>query len=353
MNFVLADGKLLEGFRAPLLAGLIAMAVTWFVTPFVTKFAIKSGAVDDPKADDRRVHTKPIPRWGGIAILAGVLVSTLVMMPIAYRHSPFPVYLIGILLSGLLIVVMGALDDVKQFRPLLQASFLLVIGVAVQLFVTKGDSGHIVVVQIQGTTIGGHWLGLGLFAIPLTAFYIFVMAKTMDTIDGVDGLAAGIAAICATTLSLIATYFVFNHPAIEKSSFVELPRVAIIAAAIAGSAIGFLRYNYNPAKIFMGTGGAQLLGFMLAALSIVGVLKIAITISLLIPVLAFGVPLFDAAFVIVRRLLSGQPITQGDKRHLHHTLLAKGLSQRKTVWVLWCVTMMLCALLGLAVVNYG
>src|SRR5579862_1679514 len=230
MNFVLADGKLLEGFRAPLLTGIIALAVTWLITPLVTKFAIKSGAVDDPKVDDRRVHTEPIPRWGGIAIFAGIAVSTLIMMPIAYRHSPYPIYLIGILVSGALIVAMGALDDVRQFRPLIQAAFLLAIGVAVQFFVTKGESGHVVAVQIQGTTLGGKWIGLGLFAIPLTAFYVFVMAKTMDTIDGVDGLAAGIAAICATTLSLIATYFVFNHPSIEKSSFVELPRVAIIAA---------------------------------------------------------------------------------------------------------------------------
>jgi len=353
MNLIFADGKLFDGFRAPLVTGLIAMAVTWLVTPFVRKLAIKKGAVDDPKADDRRVHTEPIPRWGGIAIFAGILVATLIAMPIAYPQRPLPLYLIGILLCSAAIVVMGALDDLHQYRALIQAGFLLAIGVAVQFFVTKGDTGHLISVQIQGTTIAGKWYGLGLFGIPLTAFYIFVMAKTMDTIDGVDGLAAGIAAICATTLSMIATYFVFNHPAIEKSSFVELPRVAIIAAAIAGSALGFLRHNYNPAKIFMGTGGAQLLGFMLAALSIVGVLKIAITVSMLIPVLAFGVPLFDAAFVIVRRLLSGQPITQGDKRHLHHTLLAKGLSQRKTVWVLWLAAMMLCGVLALVVVHHG
>jgi UDP-GlcNAc:undecaprenyl-phosphate GlcNAc-1-phosphate transferase len=154
--------------------------------------------------------------------------------------------------------------------------------------------------------------------------YIFVVTKTMDTIDGLDGLASGIAAISAATLSVIATYS-------------GQPRVALVAAAVAGAAIGFLRHNYNPARIFMGTGGAQLLGFCLACLSIVGALKTAAAVAVIVPVLAFGVPIFDAFFVIIRRLISRQPITQADKRHLHHTLMSKGLNQRQTVLVLYTI----------------
>ena len=204
-------------------------------------------------------------------------------------------------------------------------------GVAVQMF--YGTAGH-----VQVSTLGipfsipAQYVSLGFAAIPLTAIYIFVVTKTMDTIDGVDGLAAGIATISSATLSIIAAYG-------------GQPRVAIVAAAIAGAALGFLKHNYNPAKIIMGTGGAYILGFTLACLSIVGALKTAISFSLFIPVLVFGVPIFDAFFVITRRLLSGVPITQADKRHVHHTLLGRGLTQRQTVLVLYLAAMILCAVL--------
>jgi UDP-GlcNAc:undecaprenyl-phosphate GlcNAc-1-phosphate transferase len=200
--------------------------------------------------------------------------------------------------------------------------------------------------RVQISTIGvplsspAQYIPLGIFAIPVTAIYIFIVTKTMDTIDGVDGLAAGIATIAAGTMTIIAAYG-------------GQPRVAIIAAALAGAAIGFLRHNYNPAKIIMGTGGAYILGFTLACLSIVGAFKTAAAVSLLIPVLVFGVPIFDAFFVIIRRLASGQPITQADKRHVHHTLLGKGLSQRQTVWVLYFAAAILCGVLLVVIHAYA
>ena len=185
-----------------------------------------------------------------------------------------------------------------------------------------------------------HWIAFGVAGIAITAIYIFVITKTMDTIDGIDGLAAGIAGIAAGTLSIIATY--------DKQ-----PRVALIAASTCGAAFGFLRYNYNPAKIFMGTGGAQVLGFILASLSIVGALKTAAALALFIPVLVFGVPLIDAVVVVIRRIISRQPITQADKRHLHHTLLSKGLSQRQAVWILYILALALCTVLINIVRLYG
>lgn len=336
MTWAAITGDLLKGFRAPGLAGLIALVVSYLLTPAVRRLAIARGAIDDPKGDDRRIHKEPTPRWGGLAIYGGIFVALVALLPFAYPRSPaFPLYLVGMLLLGAAIVVVGALDDLYQYKAKVQALFLLLCGVAIQLFQTPIGRVQIQTIKVPLTDIV---IRLGPWAILLTAIYIFVVTKTMDTIDGVDGLAAGIATITATTLTLIAVYG-------------EQPRVAIVAAAIAGSALGFLRHNYNPAKIFMGTGGAQLLGFLLACLSIVGALKTAATLALLIPLLVFGVPVFDAFFVITRRLASGQPITQADKRHLHHTLLGKGLSQKQTVWVMYAMAATLCAVALLVIRN--
>lgn len=331
---------ILVGFRAPLLTAFIALVVAWLATPIVRKVAIAKGAVDDPGRDERRVHTEPIPRWGGVAIYLGILVALLIVLPIFYKEKPFPLYLVGLFILGTAIAIMGALDDLFQYSAKIQAVFILLCAVGIQ-FAFHPNGGR---VQIQGFSTsafgGSGWVDFGIWAIPITAIYIFVVTKTMDTIDGVDGLAAGIAAITAATLSVIATHE-------------EQPRVALITAAIAGASIGFLRHNYNPARIFMGTGGAQLLGFTLAAVSIVGALKTAAAVALLVPVFAFGVPIFDAGFVVVRRVMSGQPITQADKRHLHHTLMNRGLNQRQTVTVLYLVAITLCGLLLWVVKSYG
>jgi UDP-GlcNAc:undecaprenyl-phosphate GlcNAc-1-phosphate transferase len=320
--------ELLRGFRAPLLTAGIALVVSWFLTPYVRLLAFSKGAVDDPTRDDRRIHKEPLPRWGGLAIYAGILVSLMVVLPFAYpKGTPFPTYLIGILAIGAVLVVFGAMDDLHEYKARIQLLVLLGAGLLVQvLHSTIRDRVQIETLTVPLTT---YHIVLGLAAIPLTAIYVFVITKTMDTIDGVDGLAAGMATISSGTLVLIAVYS-------------GNPHAAIIAGAIAGSALGFLKHNYNPAKIIMGTGGAYILGFMLACVSIVGALKTAAAFSLIIPLLVFGVPIFDAFFVITRRIMSGQPITQADKRHIHHTLLKKGLTQRQTVWILYTVAAMLC-----------
>jgi UDP-GlcNAc:undecaprenyl-phosphate GlcNAc-1-phosphate transferase len=336
------------GFSWPILAGLIALVVSWSLTPVVRKIAIARGAMDDPTIDERRVHKEPTPRWGGLAIYGGIVLSLVLVLPFAFPHTtPIPNYLIGMMIIGGVVVLMGALDDLFQYPAKVQALFLLAAGVAVQFFfdkVGRVQIGSFVVPFMSHNLVAGHprsdVLILGLWAIPLTAIYIFVVAKTMDTIDGVDGLAAGIAAIAAATFAVIGVYG-------------SQPRTAIIAAAVAGASIGFLRHNYNPAKIFMGTGGAQLLGFMLACLSVVGALKTAAAVAIIVPVFVFGVPILDAAIVVIRRLLSGQPITQADKQHLHHQLLNKGLSQRQTVWVLYTAALVLCVLIVVVIKIYG
>jgi UDP-GlcNAc:undecaprenyl-phosphate GlcNAc-1-phosphate transferase len=325
----MGPAAILVGFRFPLLAGLIALGVSWGLTPWVRSFAISRGAIDDPRRDDRRVHKEPIAKLGGLAIYGGIVVSLLAVLPFAYAGAVWmPPYLIGMLLVGAGLVAIGALDDVRDYSSKIQAAVLLGAGFLIQLF---GHKDSRVQIETLGIPIGPHlYISLGVIGgAVFTAFYIFVVTKTMDTIDGIDGLAAGMAAISATTLCVIAYY---GHQ----------PRVAIVAAAIGGSALGFLKHNYNPAKIFMGTGGAYVLGFMMASLSIVGALKTAAAISLVIPITVFGVPIFDAFFVIVKRIASGSPITQADKRHLHHTLMGKGLSQKQTVLVIYAMAALLC-----------
>ncbi len=336
LGLVQETPKFWGGFRFPLLTGLIALLITWGLTPLVRKMAFKYGAVDDPKRDDRRIHKEPLPRWGGIAIFIGIAVAILGILPFAYPESTqYPLYLIGILVIGAVLVFAGVLDDLYQYSAKIQLLILLAAGVAVQFFAS--DLGQIQIKTI-GNPFNDGYFPLAWAAIPLTAIYIFIVTKTMDTIDGVDGLASGIAAISAGTLMTIAVY--------EGQ-----PRVAIIAAAVAGACIGFLRHNYNPAKIIMGTGGAYILGFTLACLSIVGAVKTAAALTLIIPIFVFGVPIMDAIQVVIRRKLSGVPITQADKRHLHHQLLKKGLTQRQTVWVLYLAAAALCGTLIIIILQ--
>jgi UDP-GlcNAc:undecaprenyl-phosphate GlcNAc-1-phosphate transferase len=311
---------------------LLALATTYLLTPWVRRLAIRAGALDIP--DARRVHTEPIPRWGGLAIYIGVAVGMLAGLARLYLLAPSDeaflgraLQFLGLLLVGTGVLVVGMLDDRKQFSALIQMGALLLAGLVVQLFG----------VQIEGfaAPIGGkfseaRWIPLGAWAIPITALWIFVVSKTMDTIDGLDGLAAGVSAIAALALALMA---------LQAADLLDQPYpnwlIAITAAAIAGAAGGFLRYNFNPARIFMGTGGAQFLGFMLGGLSVIGAFKTATAFAIAIPVLVFGLPFLDAALAVVRRLLSGQPIHKPDKKHIHHQLLARGLNQRQTVLILY------------------
>lgn len=341
MSSIFGEGGALDGFGFPLLVAAISAGVTWGITPLVRRFAISKNALDDPASDDRRVHTVPMPRWGGIAIFAGLVVSLLLVLPFAYpTTNSFPVYVVALFVCGLALVVIGALDDVHQYRARVQFAYLLIIGFGIQFLFDDVGRVQIAGMDLPPFSPDKAWVDFGWLAFPITAIYIFVVTKTMDTIDGVDGLAAGVATIAGVTLAIIA---VVNGQ----------PRVALIAAAIAGASLGFLRHNYNPAKIFMGTGGAQMLGFSLAVLSIVGAFKTAAALALFLPILIFGVPIFDAVFVVVKRILSRQPIAKADKRHVHHTLLSKGFSQRQTVWILYTIAAALSLVLLILVKYYG
>lgn len=166
---------------------------------------------------------------------------------------------------------------------------------------------------------------------PLTIIWIFGVTKPVDFMDGLDGLASGIGAIAASTLGIMA-YYSGQH------------NVAIMAIALSGACIGFLRFNFNPAKIFMGTGGSQFIGFALAIISIIGAFKVAAAMAIVIPILVLGIPIFDGLFVMLRRLVKGQSISSADKSHIHHRLLKLGLSQKQAVLVIWALMAVLCAI---------
>ncbi|HWP30881.1 MAG TPA: MraY family glycosyltransferase [Fimbriimonadales bacterium] len=322
-------------------AFFLSLVTAFLTTPLVIRLAKRFGAIDMP-GDPRRVHEKPTPRWGGIAIYLAILVAWLVVYPMSQKAAtahlvgPYTTKSLWIMGIGALIVLFGILDDRYQISPFWQALFLIGCGIAL----AHPDMGNI---RIEGITrpfskpgTPGSFIGFSeLNSVLFTAIFVFVIAKTMDTIDGIDGLAAGIAAISAMTMFVLA---------LNKQ-----PLIGVLSISAVGACLGFLRYNYHPAKIFMGTGGAQFLGFYLAAVSVDGVVKTAAAVAFLVPLTLFGVPVLDAFVVVIRRLRSGAPITKPDKRHIHHSLLRWGLTQPQAAWVLYIFAILLCTAAVLAV----
>lgn len=317
-------------------AFVVAMGVTWALTPWVVRLAQRCGAMAVPRARD--VHQTPIPRWGGIAIYVGVMAA--VLLTLTYRHvvtqgaNGWTGHLAGVLLAGSFIALLGLLDDLRDLRALWQALGIIGAGVILIGFGVRIEGvTNPFVPQESGAYNPARWIELPLpVSVLATLFWVFLVTKTVDAIDGLDGLAAGVCAISSATLALMAA----------ASHQTEGPAIALLASAVTGACIGFLRHNYNPAKIFMSTVGAQFLGLTLAAVSILGTFKIAAAISVFIPLLVLGVPIFDYGVVLLRRARSGAPLTAADRRHLHHRLLDRGLSHRQAVWVIYGFTMALC-----------
>jgi UDP-GlcNAc:undecaprenyl-phosphate GlcNAc-1-phosphate transferase len=314
----------------------IAMGVTWWLTPSVAKLAIKHGAVAVPR--DRDVHETPTPRWGGIAIYLGVILAAVIGITLRHiqSHGEFGWnrHLLGILLAGTFVGLVGLLDDLKDLRAIWQIAGLIGAGIVLVLFGVRID--------VLTNPLGGSWFSLSLpVSACLTLAWVLVVTKTVDAVDGLDGLAAGVCAISATTLALLAAnsgHYVGRvfHPSPEA------PALAVLSAAVAGSCIGFLRHNYSPARIFMSTVGAQFLGLMLASISILGAFKVYAVITVAIPLLVLGVPIFDYFIVLAKRIRHRAPLTAADNRHFHHRLLDRGLTKQQAVWVIYGCTAMLC-----------
>lgn len=299
---------------------LIALIVAYVLTPGVKKLAIKVGAVDKPNA--RKVHTHAIPRLGGLAIYVGFMAAVLFCVPV--RHE-----LVGLLLGCTAIVALGIWDDicnipakVKLVGQIVAACIPIAFGIQIE-WLTNPFGTLIVLPE--------------LVAIPVTIFWIIGFTNTVNLIDGLDGLAAGVSFIASVSMFLLA--YTMNQ---------YLP--AMIIVAMAGAALGFLQYNFNPAKIFMGDTGSMLLGYTMAVAAVLGLVKTAATITLVVPLIALGLPILDTLFAIIRRKMSGVPIFQPDKGHLHHRLLALGMSQKQAVLIMYFVSIVL-GIVALFVAN--
>jgi len=294
-----------------IVAFTIALAVAYFATPQVKNLAIKIGALDAP--DDRKVHTRPIPRMGGLAIYAAFILAVLASMHISRE-------VLGLLVGGTVILIVGIIDDLKPLPAKVKLLGQIVAASVLVMFDIRIDW----LTNPFGDMLYVDYLSIPL-SIPLTIIWVVSLTNTVNLIDGLDGLAAGVSTIASVTILLVA---------LQQNFWT----VAILTAALAGSALGFLQHNFNPAKIFMGDTGSMFLGYMLAAISILGTVKSAATIALIVPIVALGLPILDTAFAIIRRYMSGKPIFKPDKGHLHHRLLEMGLTQKQAVLLMYVIS---------------
>lgn len=302
-------------------AVILAAGVSFLATPLVKLLAYKVGAIDVPK-DNRRMHKTPIPRLGGLAIVIAFIFSVLIFAKIDTQTK-------GILLGAVIIVVLGVLDDIMALPALPKFAIQILASVIVVL---HGCRIEFLSNPLPGT--GATYLALPEWlSISITVIWIVAITNAVNFIDGLDGLAVGVSGISAATLLVVALMVSENN-------------IAIIMAALLGACLGFIPYNFNPAKIFMGDTGSTFLGFILATVSIQGLFKLYAIISFAVPFLILGVPIFDICFAIIRRLAKGQNPMKADRGHVHHRLIDMGFSQKQSV----AITYMLTAILGLAAV---
>lgn len=296
---------------------IIAFVCCLILTPFAISMCKKYGLVDVPK-DSRRVHSKPMPRCGGIAIFTSSMIALLVYYLIT-KDVPsiaFNMQFVGYLIGAIVIFAMGIIDDIFSLRAKYKFIFELASILIVFFF------------GIRIENIGS--LQLGYFSLPVTFLWIITVQNAMNLIDGLDGLAAGITSISALSLLML---FISTSASLEA---------IIITAAIVGAGIGFLPYNFNPAKTFMGDCSSNFLGFTMATVTILGFSKGYTTVEYLAPVLILGVPIFDTIFAMVRRAIKRRPLFAPDGGHIHHRLIKAGFSQRQAVLILYTITSTLC-----------
>lgn len=304
-----------------ILFSLLAAAVLSFgATPLVKRAAFKLGAIDVPK-DGRRMHDHPIPRLGGLAIFLGFMLSALL-----FAEMERPVR--GLLIGAVIIVILGVLDDIMTLRAL--PKFIVQIGAA---WIAVHHGNVIQYLSNPVLTSTERFIDLGRLAVPVTILWIVAITNAVNFIDGLDGLAVGVSAISSATLLVTAI-------------LVSEGNVAVIMAALLGACLGFIPYNMNPAKIFMGDSGSTFLGYVLAVVSIQGLFKLYAIISFAVPFLILGLPIFDICFAILRRLARGENPMHADRGHVHHRLIDMGFNQKQAVAISYIMT----AILGLSAV---
>ncbi|MDR0876264.1 MAG: undecaprenyl/decaprenyl-phosphate alpha-N-acetylglucosaminyl 1-phosphate transferase [Clostridiales Family XIII bacterium] len=315
----------------------IAFAVSACATPLSIIIARKTGAMDVPR-DERRMHKRPIPRLGGLAIFISFIVCVLIYRGLVlsgfdWAHDPLETIpkLTAVIVGGIIIFFLGAIDDtlnlpakVKLIGQIACAAVVFFMGLRIPAI--KSFGWHFAEDSPGGLII----------SFILTVFWLVLITNMINLIDGLDGLAAGVAGIAALAISY-SSYIHGQYTA------------AFVMIILAGSALGFLPFNFYPAKAFMGDSGAMFLGFTLAAVAIIEPAKSSTLIATVAPVLVLGVPLFDVGFAVIRRWLRGQPIFSADKEHLHHQLTALGMGQRRSVLMLYGIS----GIMGIAAIVFS
>ncbi len=304
-----------------LLALAVAFLTSFLSVPFVKNIAFKAGAVDIPK-DSRRMHKSPIPRMGGLSIFYGFIVSILCF-------GNFDKQLWSIIAGALIIVIIGIIDDIKSL-PASVKLLAQIISAAIPVFM--GSRIHFVSIPFIDSA-ATNIVFSDILSYILSILWIVAVTNAVNLIDGLDGLAAGVSSIASLSILFI-------------SLINENPFVTLISVCLVGASLGFLPYNLNPAKIFMGDTGSTFLGYIMAVMSIQGMFKSYTVITFILPVLILGLPLFDTSFAIIRRVIRHKPIMEADRGHLHHRLIDMGFNQKQTVSVLYTIS----ALLGLSAI---
>lgn len=311
------------------IAFLLAFITTFVLTPYTIKIAKKIGAVDIPK-DSRRMHNKPIPKFGGPAIIIGFLLSTVYLIITSSIEGNINIFgpenyvakLIGLLLGIMALSFVCFFDDIKGIHPLVKlsgqlcaAAIVIACGIRIDNFNIPFFEGNIILSNA--------------FSIILTMGWIVGITNAINLIDGLDGLSTGIAIISSVSLLIIF--------ALNGSPFIAI----IIITALVGALSGFLPFNFNPAKTFIGDIGSNFVGFILAIVSILGIAKTATAFVVVLPMIVLGLPIFDTVSAIVRRLIKGKSLKavfQADKGHLHHKLIEKGFTQKEAVLTLYGIS---------------
>ena len=311
-----------------LITFIFALILSLVLTPVAKKLGVRFGAIDMP--NERKVHSKPIPRCGGMAIfLAFILtlvISALFMTEVSNKlmlDKKASFFLFG----SLIVFAVGLFDDFHRLGPRVKF-FFQVIAASVAFY------GGL---RIESFSFFGLGFNFGIVSYVVTVFWFVLFINAINLIDGLDGLAAGIIFFASAVLVILSVF---------RGEYL----IAMLFAALGGAVLGFLRYNFNPASIFMGDGGSYFLGYAIAGLSIMGSIKSQVGAAMLIPVLAMGIPLFDTILSPIRRFVRGRKMFDPDKGHVHHRLVGMGLTAKKAVWIIYAITFSLC-IMAIFVVN--
>jgi UDP-GlcNAc:undecaprenyl-phosphate/decaprenyl-phosphate GlcNAc-1-phosphate transferase len=312
-----------------LLLFVVSLSGSLALTPLVSRTCLRFRWLDEPR-DARRLHRTAIPRLGGVAIFAAMLIGLTALLftndLLTQTFKSDSSKLLGIVAPASLIFILGLYDDLRGTNAPIKFVVQVTAGL---LFCLLGGRIEALSVPLAGSVVLHPIVGYA-----LTLLWIVGITNAFNLIDGLDGLATGASLFAA--LVILAVSLLLGHPLI-----------AIVAVVLCGSLVGFLPYNFNPASIFLGDSGSLFIGFMLAALSVLGAQKASTALAIAIPLIAFGVPVFDTSLSIARRIIGGRPIFQGDREHIHHMLMARGWSQRRVALVLYgvCALLSLCSLL--------